>query len=208
MCLTLIKSAVFVMCAAPAMAASVHEQQYGYKYGDTVRAMPDDTFLVCVNCGPDKLAKALRQPVVAIRLSQGEPLQVQADQMVQEPPAGQSAKADLESDKGCNASDCLLGTVRFNFDSDKIKHSEKKKLKHLAAIIPSGRKVTVTGYTCTIGKKGYNKALSKRRAQKIADYLKHEGKQVAKVEGKGDINPVSSDKRLNRRVEIIEKGKN
>ena len=189
-----------LLISTQVLAASVNEQQYGYSYGDTVNSVQSDEFVICQGCRSDRLAKAPQRPFVAIKLNPPDPPATGYPGEVQQ---ASGAKASKSGDDG----ERILGVVKFSFDSDKIKQGEKKSLKRLAATIPTGRKVTVTGYTCDIGTSRYNKKLSRRRAQHVADFLKKEGAQVAEVEGRGASDPVSSDRRENRRVQVSGKSK-
>lgn len=72
-------------------------------------------------------------------------------------------------------------------------------------LIPPGNRAKVIGYACPLGSEGYNLALSQRRAEVAADYLRGRGVKVAAVAGKGECCPVSKTAlNLNRRVEIEE----
>lgn len=70
--------------------------------------------------------------------------------------------------------------------------------------------VTVTGYTDSVGNDTANLALSKRRAETVASYLKAQGlkAKTLKVTGRGSADPVASNgteegRASNRRVEIV-----
>ncbi|AOJ29418.1 MULTISPECIES: OmpA family protein [Burkholderia] len=69
--------------------------------------------------------------------------------------------------------------------------------------------VTVTGFTDSVGSDDYNLALSKRRAESVAAYLKAHGLKADSmtVSGRGKADPVASNatpegRASNRRVEI------
>lgn len=69
--------------------------------------------------------------------------------------------------------------------------------------------VTVTGFTDSVGSDDYNLALSKRRAESVAAYLKTHGLKTDSmmVSGRGKADPVASNatpegRASNRRVEI------
>jgi len=69
--------------------------------------------------------------------------------------------------------------------------------------------VTITGFTDTVGSDDYNLALSKRRAESVAAYLKAHGLKAdtLTVTGRGKADPVASNatpegRTSNRRVEI------
>jgi len=86
-------------------------------------------------------------------------------------------------------------TVYFDFDSFKLKPSEKAKLDGLS----KGLKYEITGYTCDIGPKDYNDRLALKRAESVKGYLG----VSAEVRGKGKCCYVDlKDRSKNRRVEI------
>lgn len=193
-----------------ATAADVRSKQYSYGYGDTVKAMNDDAFLVCGGCQLDKLNKLPARQVVAIKMN---PMPA-SPQRIQVPPT--SIAAPLEAQQGekeqtasssCSANGCLDEVVLFKFDSDKLRPNETSKLDEIVSKVPVGASLTVTGYTCTIGPKEYNLKLSKRRADAVTVYLESKGVKVALTEGKGECCAVAKDRKLNRRVEVIEKEK-
>ncbi|KAG8149848.1 OmpA family protein [Burkholderia catarinensis] len=69
--------------------------------------------------------------------------------------------------------------------------------------------VTIIGFTDSVGSDDYNLALSKRRAESVADYLKTHGLKAGSmtVTGRGKADPVASNatpegRASNRRVEI------
>jgi outer membrane protein OmpA-like peptidoglycan-associated protein len=85
--------------------------------------------------------------------------------------------------------------VYFDFDSFKLKPSEKAKLETL----PRGLRYEITGYTCDIGPKDYNDRLALKRAESVKGYLGVSGE----VRGKGKRCYVDlKDRSKNRRVEI------
>ena len=63
-------------------------------------------------------------------------------------------------------------------------------------------KVRVTGFTCALGKKGYNKILARKRAGSVAEYLVKNGVKVTETAGKGGEGYISGVHKNNRRVEI------
>ncbi|WP_338641798.1 OmpA family protein [Burkholderia pyrrocinia] len=70
--------------------------------------------------------------------------------------------------------------------------------------------VTVTGFTDSVGSDDYNLALSQRRAESVAAYLKAHGLKTdtLTVTGRGKANPVNSNateagRARNRRVEVL-----
>ena len=85
-------------------------------------------------------------------------------------------------------------TVHFDLNSAALKKQEKKKLDAIA----TKEKVSITGYTCDTGQKGYNDKLALRRAKTVQNYLKTD----AKAEGNGKCCYVSDQKSANRRAEV------
>ncbi|MGZ2747964.1 OmpA family protein [Burkholderia stagnalis] len=70
--------------------------------------------------------------------------------------------------------------------------------------------VSVTGFTDSVGDDAYNLALSQRRAETVANYLKERGVTADKfsVIGRGKADPIASNataegRASNRRVEIV-----
>ncbi|HIP40584.1 MAG TPA: OmpA family protein [Desulfocapsa sulfexigens] len=100
----------------------------------------------------------------------------------------------------------VLSTCLFQFDSPVLIPSEiDKTLSILSKKNLQNTPLAVTGYTCSLGPKKYNQALSLQRAKAVADLLRRHDFTVATVQGKGSQNPVTNDPqqfRLNRRVTI------
>lgn len=104
----------------------------------------------------------------------------------------------------------------FDFDKAVLKSEGKTKLNDLASKLKdiTLEVIVATGYTDSIGSAAYNQKLSLRRAQAVKSYLVHMGvdEKNIYVEGKGEANPVASNKTSagrakNRRVEIEVVGK-
>lgn len=113
----------------------------------------------------------------------------------------------------------LPGDVLFDFDSDRLSPGATKFLREAADVIElrdRGR-VEIAGHTDSVGKSGYNKQLSVRRAQAVKDWLTaHKVHDAAnyRVVGYGEEKPVTPNRRpdgtdnpegrrANRRVEVI-----
>lgn len=110
----------------------------------------------------------------------------------------------------------------FAFDEATLRPEAREKLDQIADRLgnyPVVTDVNVVGYTDRIGTEQYNKDLSQRRAQAVADYLNQRaraagGSSNMQVRGEGENNPVvtcentgSRDKLIqclqpNRRVEV------
>lgn len=215
-------SLLVVLSAASVVSAAgntnVREREYVYQYSDTVKAMPEDSFVVCEGCKVDALQK-LPLPFVGLKAVQSNPgpLNVahwsnrQQVAAITDGAAGKDMEPlqefVAEKAKEAEAAGGLLGTVLFKFDSDVLTKSEKAKLDQIAASLPDGVELVVTGYTCSLGVKSYNQQLSEKRAKAVAAYLKSRKVKIGDVEAKGECCPVSkTDKKLNRRVELEKKG--
>lgn len=194
----LIQSLILIMLAllvpVTSHATVIKQQPYRFSF-EAAAAREDEHFVVCGTC-PDHLLTLLPVvPKLAVRLTAPEHPAVPTDQVVPE----------VEPQEG----DALhpterTATVLFAFDSAHLSWSERAKLSLLVKELPATGTFDLTGYTCTIGTDAYNERLSLRRAQQVASLLQADGLKIGRVEGKGRCCPVSSDKRLNRRVEIRE----
>ncbi len=102
--------------------------------------------------------------------------------------------------------------VSFDFNSAAIKPSFRSTLDKVSDILGRYNRthITIVGYTDSIGSDAYNRNLSLRRAQAVADYVENRGVQVSRVrpEGRGESEPRASNdteagRQLNRRVELL-----
>ncbi|MPV68453.1 OmpA family protein [Burkholderia sp. BE17] len=112
----------------------------------------------------------------------------------------------------------MLGDVLFDFDKASIRPSAEPTLDdilRLAASVPSGA-IVIEGYTDSKGSAAYNKTLSFRRANAVADWLTSHGMKKARLSAKGlgGSRPVAPNtlrngadnpdgRALNRRVEFV-----
>jgi OOP family OmpA-OmpF porin len=152
-----------------------------------------------------------------------KPTQKQLDNSVQQWKPGNVKEWDTSESvtplvtnkkEGDDAVITLASDILFDFSSAKISDKAEATIAETVENIPDGTKVTVSGYTDSIGDEAANKKLSKKRAQAVADVIKDqhsdlelsvkgygEADPVAKnTTGKGDDNPQGRAK--NRRVEI------
>lgn len=112
----------------------------------------------------------------------------------------------------------MLGDVLFDFDKTAIRPAAEPTLRAIASLIKSSSAGTVTieGHTDAKGSASYNKDLSLRRAQAVAQWLASHGvdKSRLAVKGLGDTQPVQSNRLANgadnpqgraqnRRVEFV-----
>ncbi len=87
--------------------------------------------------------------------------------------------------------------VLFAFNKAELLPGGKEKLDQLAKDAQGAQvdRVVLAGYADRIGSEEYNKDLSERRAQAVADYLASQGVDQSRiqVEGRGEDNPVTGD---------------
>ncbi|WP_232420188.1 OmpA family protein [Nitrosococcus watsonii] len=112
---------------------------------------------------------------------------------------------------GCPKPVVLQSGVHFGFDSAKLSPNAHTILDKVAEKMRAhpNLKVTITGYTDSIGNADYNMRLSKLRAEAAMDYLSSEGIDPSRMEavGRGEERPVASNstkegRAKNRRVEL------
>ncbi|WP_175808425.1 OmpA family protein [Burkholderia cenocepacia] len=105
----------------------------------------------------------------------------------------------------------LSGDALFATDHATLAPTARESLDRLLSerADRSYSQVTVTGFTDSVGSDDYNLALSKRRAESVAAYLKAHGLKTDSitVSGRGKADPVASNatpegRASNRRVEI------
>lgn len=93
--------------------------------------------------------------------------------------------------------------VYFDFDKSTLREETVATLDSLKETDLLTTGVDIKGYTCNIGSNKYNKKLSKRRADAVANYL---DVKDATVEGMGKSfkydNKVPAEREKNRRVDI------
>jgi outer membrane protein OmpA-like peptidoglycan-associated protein len=104
------------------------------------------------------------------------------------------------------------GALNFPADSAEITAETGKRLQAIGDLLKgyTNKKMLIEGHTADVGDKGAQLALSKKRAQAVADYLVRKGVVKASqlvIEGKGGTVPLASNstdegRAKNRRVEI------
>lgn len=96
-------------------------------------------------------------------------------------------------------------TVSFPINSSFLPGREAGKLDQVMEVLKNGHavRVDVTGYTCWLGSKKYNRWLALRRAKTVALRLKKAGLKIRSVSGKGKCCYIDQKNPApNRRVEI------
>ena len=112
----------------------------------------------------------------------------------------------------------FIQNLAFGFDNAELTPGDKAELDGVIAKLDAHRPLlrenleylNIIGYTDSIGPESYNKKLSERRAQAVADYLANVGnvrREAMKVMGRGESNPIGDNnteegRALNRRVVI------
>lgn len=107
-------------------------------------------------------------------------------------------------------------TVMFDFDKSELLPAAKERLDELAqALVASSKengehRILVKGYADAKGEEDYNRALSRRRADAVRDYLSERGfdPSFVQVRAFGELYPAASNtteegRAENRRVEIV-----
>jgi outer membrane protein OmpA-like peptidoglycan-associated protein len=100
---------------------------------------------------------------------------------------------------GCDC-DYTLRT-HFAFNSAELTAADKAELDQLVPVLTNPKlhfiAGEIDGYTDNIGKPEYNLALSKRRADAVANYLKSKGVQLGDrfvTQGFGETKPIADNK--------------
>jgi general secretion pathway protein A len=119
-------------------------------------------------------------------------------------------KADTEKPSPLSFPDDHL-VIYFNHNSFEISDASLGILNRLAKLLMNKQetKIFITGYTDSTGPISYNKAISKRRAETVKNYLINNGVSLSKITAVGlgsqdfiASNETEKGRRLNRRVEI------
>ena len=101
---------------------------------------------------------------------------------------------------------CTLPVPHFQLDSAELTPREVSLIRYGVASchLDKNSPVNVTGHTCILGTESYNYKLSHRRAEAVANQLRHLGYKIGEVTGKGSAEPVAEKDHLelNRRVVI------
>ena len=113
-----------------------------------------------------------------------------------------------------NGDDLILnmpGNITFPTNQSDLKADFNKVLDSVAIVLEEFEKtvIVVAGFTDSTGSESYNQALSERRAESVASYLKGKDILAARFEvvGFGESNPAADNstaegRSLNRRVEL------
>ena len=187
---------IIILITGAAFASEIRPKDYSYPY-EFAEDTTEPAFVVCDNCPPRKaLEPAPKGMPAAISIKLSEPGPVKPEPSIE----NLNEKGHDEKQKKALTDNSFI--VYFDFDSFALRPKEKEKLKPAPSLFKGD--VIVTGYTCDIGSDEYNRRLSLKRAEAVADYLSQLGVAPRGITGKGKCCPVSDKKELNRRVEIKE----
>jgi outer membrane protein OmpA-like peptidoglycan-associated protein len=112
---------------------------------------------------------------------------------------------------GDNINLIMPGNITFPTNQSDLKADFNKVLDSVAIVLEEFEKtvIVVAGFTDSTGSESYNQALSERRAESVATYLKGKDILAARFEvvGFGETNPAADNstaegRSLNRRVEL------
>ena len=147
-------------------------------FGSTVTARSGNDFLITQGCAEDKLV--VQKPVS---------LSVLFEPVIRNTEVVEVVKP------------LSTWTVLFDLNRSDLEDSDRMVMDQ----VPSGAKVRVIGYTCSIGSEDYNFKLSRLRAETVATYLRTRGVTAGSIEGRGECCPLSPvELSKNRRVLIEE----
>lgn len=192
--------------ASTVFASDIRQLPYSYSW-EFSESTAQPAFVVCDHCPPIKPLKA--EPPVSRNIVPA-PEHIQLALVTKEVKEKKVKSLSLSVSKAASQAEApkiifFPLTIYFDFDSYVLRPPEKEKLKDAFSHLDHLKgPVSVTGYTDDIGTRAYNMRLSTERASAVAEYLKKLGVVPAIVVGKGECCPVSTIKKLNRRVEIKE----
>ena len=135
-----------------------------------------------------RASMAVPPPVAAAPAPAPDPAPLAAAEPA--PPAPQPAPIVIEKVS-------LSTDVLFGFNKAELTPAGQQRLDDLAKSAQGANveKVVLTGHADRIGSEGYNKELSEKRAQAVADYLAQRGVDSSRlqVEGKGEAEPITGN---------------
>lgn len=116
-------------------------------------------------------------------------------------------------DNGCEVIELELEGGEFAVDSAELEPAMQRALQTTAESLRDRGgvdRIEIIGYTDSQGSADYNRDLSRRRAEAVADYLAREGidRDLMSVSGRGEADPVATNataegRARNRRVIIL-----
>lgn len=184
--------------SASAFASEIHQMRYEYSYlGDVVQdGNHAEVYAICDDCPKyGKMVVDPVGPVLAVRFDAIEPHH-EAQHIA-------PVAEEIQFPSKAYHQDVVL---HFGFDKFLLNVSEKRKLEETISEVEdkAGKDahIRIEGYTCSTGTSHYNKGLSLRRANTVAENFQRRGFSILNVVAKGESHPISTDKKQNRRVEV------
>jgi outer membrane protein OmpA-like peptidoglycan-associated protein len=154
----------------------------------------------------------LAQQQAAARASEAREAQKQARTATERAEELEKRFAELKAKQTDRGLELTLNDVLFEFDKANLKPGAMRSLTNVAEFLREnpGQKVTIEGYTDSVGSDAYNRDLSQRRADSVRDFLIQNGISSDRItaRGLGEEYPVASNdtqagRQQNRRVQII-----
>lgn len=106
--------------------------------------------------------------------------------------------------------------ILFDFNSAALRSSSRDELREMASVFNryGDTTIAVQGHTDSVGSASYNRRLSERRAESVANYLEDLGVRGSRIDALGygesrpkSTNETASGRQRNRRVEILVKAR-
>ncbi len=167
----------------------------------------------------DKANEKRQRMLVDARSSEADMAKRELEKVKQE---AQQAKAEalqmaaqmdeLKAEQSDRGIVLTLQDIVFGFDSAELQPGGERTVDRIAEYLNEypKRKLTVEGFTDSVGNEDYNMKLSKKRADAIRNALVDQGVESTRIktEGLGESYPVASNdseagRQQNRRVEVI-----
>ena len=137
--------------------------------GETHSLMPDKTGLFTIDLSPG----------MYLILAKGENIKdFEEDVFIKENVQPEVIRLELKSSESLPVEKSYtINSILFGFDSSALTENSKKELDLIIKILEIFPKIRITlkGYTDSVGPYNYNQKLSSRRANSTADYLKNKG---------------------------------
>ncbi|BDS15084.1 OmpA family protein [Aureispira anguillae] len=98
-----------------------------------------------------------------------------------------TANDEKDDDRSIATGLAQLVNIYYDYDRANLRSDAKKELKKLVAFLDAypAAKIKLTSHTDARGKRGYNKRLSKRRAESVVRYLMENGIDKSRLRAKG-----------------------
>ncbi len=171
--------------------------------------------LAAENAAGDRLKELRAQKediLLKVRSSEAEQARMEAQQAQQEMRAYKSELAELQARETERGILLTMSNVLFATDKAELKPGAELLTAKLAAFLKEhpGRRILIEGHTDSRGPQEYNRKLSQKRAEAVAEALQAQGVDSGRItaRGMGEEFPVapnttSAGRQQNRRVDII-----